>query len=138
MARKLIILLCALGIAYYSTQIWGLKDRISLTRSAPKASAQIAQKMQFQFTMESTNVNLIEGCRQLFRADDQMQLSVDPKESNKAILKVERGYLTSALPEVLELNKQLRAKGCLAKDSDVFAIKPLPWWRSATLPLLII
>ncbi|MFZ6820046.1 hypothetical protein [Undibacterium sp. Ji22W] len=126
MARKLIILICALGIAYYSTQIWGLKDRISLTRSAPKVAAQTAQKMQFQFTMESTNVELIETCRQLFRADDQMALSVDPKESNKAILKVQRTYLTSVLPEILELNKQLKAKGCLAKDSDVFAIKALP------------
>ncbi|MBC3875533.1 hypothetical protein [Undibacterium flavidum] len=126
MARKLIIILCAIGIAYYSTQIWGLKDRISLTRSAPKANAQITQRMQFQFTMESTNVELIEACRQLFRSDDQMLLSVDPKETSKAILKVQRSYLTSSLPEILDLNKQLKAKGCLLKDSDVFAIKTLP------------
>ena len=85
MTRIIIILICALGIAYYTVQIYSLKDTISLTRSAPetKSSAkpvakQTAQpKMQFQFTMESTDVDLIEGCRQLFRDDDKLQLQVD-------------------------------------------------------------
>ena len=131
MTRIIIILICALGIAYYTVQIYSLKDTISLTRSAPetKSSAktvakQNAQpKMQFQFTMESTDVDLIEGCRQLFRDDDKLQLQVDPKQTNKAILKAERNFDAKDLEVTLKFRRSLLDKGCLQKDSDVFAIK---------------
>ncbi len=131
MTRIIIILICALGIAYYTVQIYSLKDTISLTRSAPetKSSAkpvakQTAQpKMQFQFTMESTDVDLIEGCRQLFRDDDKLQLQVDPKQTNKAILKAERNFDAKDLEVTLKFRRSLLDKGCLQKDSDVFAIK---------------
>lgn len=123
MTRKLIIFLCALGIAYYSVQIYSLRDRISLTRSAPSKPNQASQQMQFSFVMESTDVDLVEACRLLFKPSDKTQLSVDPIDTKKAILKVERQFPTSALQDVLDLNKQLKSKACLQKDSDVFAIK---------------
>lgn len=131
MTRIIIILICALGIAYYTVQIYSLKDTISLTRSAPETKSpaktvakQNAQpKMQFQFTMESTDVDLIEGCRQLFRDDDKLQLQVDPKQTNKAILKAERNFDAEDLEVTLKFRRSLLDKGCLQKDSDVFAIK---------------
>jgi hypothetical protein len=131
MTRIIIILICALGIAYYTVQIYSLKDTISLTRSAPetKSSAKpvakqtVQPKMQFQFTMESTDVDLIEGCRQLFRDDDKLQLQVDPKQTNKAILKAERNFDAKDLEVTLKFRRSLLDKGCLQKDSDVFAIK---------------
>ena len=79
--------------------------------------------MQFQFTMESTDVDLIEGCRQLFRDDDKLQLQVDPKQTNKAILKAERNFDAKDLEVTLKFRRSLLDKGCLQKDSDVFAIK---------------
>lgn len=138
MARIIIILICALGIAYYTVQIYSLKDNISLTRSAPEnkpatntstkvptnaAAKAAAPKMQFEFSMESTDVDLIEGCRQLFRDDDKLLLQVDPKQTNKAILKAERNFDAKDLEATLEFRRKLRDKGCLQKDSDVFAIK---------------
>lgn len=131
MTRIIIILICALGIAYYTVQIYSLKDTISLTRSVPetKSSAKpvdkqtVQPKMQFQFTMESTDVDLIEGCRQLFRDDDKLQLQVDPKQTNKAILKAERNFDAKDLEVTLKFRRSLLDKGCLQKDSDVFAIK---------------
>ena len=125
MTRKLIIILCALGIAYYSVQIYGLRDRISLTRSAPPESAKVVQKMQFEFTMESTNVELIEGCRQLFKDEDKMQLTIHPTDSKKAILKVDRQFLSSAMQEAIDLKGQLTKHGCLQNDKDVFSLKVL-------------
>lgn len=125
MTRKLIIILCALGIAYYSVQIYGLRDRISLTRSVPTKQEKAPQKMQFTFTMESTDVDLVESCRLLFRDSDKSQLSMHPSDSKKAILKVVRDFSSTALQEALVLNKQLKNKACLQNDSDTFAIKVL-------------
>nr|WP_315466447.1 hypothetical protein [uncultured Undibacterium sp.] len=125
MTRKLIIILCALGIAYYSVQIYGLRDRISLTRSAPTKQEKAPQKMQFTFTMESTDVDLVETCRQLFRDSDKTQLSVHPDDSKKAILNVVRNFSSTELQDAIDLNKQLKNKACLQNDSDTFAIKVL-------------
>ncbi|WP_395011028.1 hypothetical protein [Undibacterium sp.] len=114
-----------MGIAYYSVQIYGLRDRISLTRSAPQETVKVVQKMQLEFTMESTNVELIEGCRQLFKNEDKMQLSIHPDDSKKGILKVSRHFLSSSMQEAIDLKGQLRKYGCLQNDKDVFALKVL-------------
>lgn len=143
MTRIIIILLCALGIAYYTVQIYTLKDNISLTGSVPKSTtsnttaatpskpsannstqaAEQAQKMQFEFFMDSTDIKLIEGCRQLFLDSDKLQLQIDPKQSNKAILKARRDFDSKDLEDTLAFRRKLRDAGCLQKDSDVFAIK---------------
>lgn len=146
MTRIIIILLCALGIAYYTVQIYTLKDNISLTGSAPKSTAtnttaatpskpsennanqanqaaEQAKKMQFEFVMDSTDIKLIEGCRQLFLDSDKLQLQIDPKQSNKAILRAQRDFDSKDLEDTLAFRRKLRDTGCLQKDSDVFAIK---------------
>lgn len=148
MTRIIIILLCALGIAYYTVQIYTLKDNISLTGSAPKSTAtntaaatkpatapskpsanepaqaaEQAKKMQFEFVMDSTDIKLIEGCRQLFLDSDKLQLQIDPKQSNKAILRAQREFDSKDLEDTLAFRRKLRDTGCLQKDSDVFAIK---------------
>ncbi|MBR7746105.1 hypothetical protein [Undibacterium baiyunense] len=148
MTRIIIILLCALGIAYYTVQIYTLKDNISLTGSAPKSTAtntaeatkpatapskpsanepaqatEQAKKMQFEFVMDSTDIKLIEGCRQLFLDNDKLQLQIDPKQSNKAILRAQRDFDSKDLEDTLAFRRKLRDTGCLQKDSDVFAIK---------------
>ena len=148
MTRIIIILLCALGIAYYTVQIYTLKDNISLTGSAPKSTAtntaaaskpatapskpsanepaqaaEQAKKMQFEFVMDSTDIKLIEGCRQLFLDSDKLQLQIDPKQSNKAILRAQREFDSKDLEDTLAFRRKLRDAGCLQKDSDVFAIK---------------
>ncbi len=152
MTRIIIILLCALGIAYYTVQIYTLKDNISLTGSAtqstatntaantaaaikpattpskppanePAQAAEQAKKMQFEFVMDSTDIKLIEGCRQLFLDSDKLQLQIDPKQSNKAILRAQRDFDSKDLEDTLAFRRKLRDSGCLQKDSDVFAIK---------------
>ena len=148
MTRIIIILLCALGIAYYTVQIYTLKDNISLTGSAPKSTTSNttaattttatpskpsisnpsqptaqAKKMQFEFVMDSTDIKLIESCRQLFLDSDKLQLQIDPKQSNKAILKAQRDFDSKDLEDTLAFRRKLRDSGCLQKDSDVFAIK---------------
>lgn len=148
MTRIIIILLCALGIAYYTVQIYTLKDNISLTGSAPQSTAtntaaatkpatapskpsanepaqaaEQAKKMQFEFVMDSTDIKLIEGCRQLFLDSDKLQLQIDPKQSNKAILRAQREFDSKDLEDTLAFRRKLRDTGCLQKDSDVFAIK---------------
>lgn len=143
MTRIIIIILCALGIAYYTVQIYTLKDNISLTASTPKSNASNstaataskpstsnpsqptaqAQKMQFEFVMDSTDIKLIEGCRQLFLESDKLQLQIDPKQSNKAILKAQRDFDSKDLEDTLAFRRKLRDTGCMQKDSDVFAIK---------------
>lgn len=143
MTRIIIILLCALGIAYYTVQIYTLKDNISLTGSTPQSTASNstaataskpsisnpsqptaqAKKMQFEFVMDSTDIKLIESCRQLFLDSDKLQLQIDPKQSNKAILKAQRDFDSKDLEDTLAFRRKLRDSGCLQKDSDVFAIK---------------
>jgi hypothetical protein len=108
-----------------------LRDRISLTRSAPTKQEKAPQKMQFTFTMESTDVDLVETCRLLFKDSDKAQLSVHPSDSKKAILKIERDFSSTALQDALDVNKQLKNKACLQNDSDTFAIKVLSSPRSA-------
>jgi hypothetical protein len=130
MTRKIILLLCGLGILFYSYKIYHLKNTITLFPSAASAPSktpgadQAAPMMRFKFTLETNNVDLMEACRKFFNDKrDVIALSPHPKEEGKAILTIERLFPVSDLPVTLDLNKTLKARGCLNGDKDVFAME---------------
>jgi len=134
MARKIILLLCGLGILFYAYKIYHLKNSIQLFSSAPsstdKAKMSGASKvgagpvMRLKFTLETDKVEVMEACRKLFdKADDVIKLSAHPQEEGKAILNIERVFPSSDLHITLDLNKALKAHGCLNSDKDVFALE---------------
>lgn len=133
MTRKIILLLCGLGILFYAYKIYHLKDSITLFPSAnkPTTNKQVTGKstpmMRLKFTLETDKVELVESCRKLFQqADDQVKLSPHPKEEGKAILNIERLFPTSELQNTLDLNKALKAQACLTTDKDIFALETVP------------
>lgn len=130
MARRIILILCGLGILFYAYKIYQLKNTITLFPSAASAPAKtpgtnnVAAAMRLKFTLETDDVELMETCRKLFKNEqDVFALKPHPKEEGKAILTIERLFPVSDLQLSLDLNKTLKARGCLNGDKDVFALE---------------
>lgn len=130
MTRKIILLLCGLGILFYVYKIYLLKDTITLFPSANNGSVDRPNKgtsgpiMRLKFTLETDNVDTMATCRKLFdRPDDIATVSAHPKEEGKAILNMERLFPASELQTTLALNKALKEQGCLKGEKDVFALE---------------
>ncbi len=130
MTRKIILLLCGLGILFYAYKIYHLKDSINLFPSAnnttvkSQGAGRSTPIMRLKFTLETDKVELVEACRKLFtQTDDLVKLSPHPKEEGKAILTIERLFPTGELQNTLDLNKALKAQGCLTTDKDIFALE---------------
>ena len=124
MLRKIIIVLAIAGIAYYAQQIYTLRDRVSLDA---KPSVIAKDSMLLKFSMDTTDVDLMENCRKLFdQPNDVVTLTAHPKDDQQATLKVERRFAKSALADSLALRKRLQTQGCLKNESDVFALEVLP------------
>ncbi|MFZ6801421.1 hypothetical protein [Undibacterium sp. Di24W] len=130
MTRKIILLLCGLGILFYVYKIYLLKDTITLFPSAKSVAVSMPAKgtsgpsMRLKFTLETDSVDTMASCRKLFdQADDIAKISAHPKEEGKAILNVERLFPASELQTTLALNKVLKEQGCLKGERDVFALE---------------
>ncbi len=130
MTRKIILLLCGLGILFYVYKIYLLKDTITLFPSTKSGSVKIPNKgssgpiMRLKFTLETDNVDTMAACRKLFdQPDDIAKVSAHPKEEGKAILNVERLFPANELQTTLSLNKALKEQGCLKGEKDVFALE---------------
>jgi hypothetical protein len=130
MTRKIILLLCGLGILFYVYKIYLLKDTITLFPSANSGSVKMSANgtsgplMRLKFSLETDDVDMMTSCRKLFdQPDDIAKISAHPKEEGKAILNVERLFPANELQTTLALNKTLKERGCLKGEKDVFALE---------------
>ncbi len=122
MLRRILLVILAAGIAYYSVQIYSMRDRIHFTQKAQaSASVKLDKIMRLQFSLSSADADLLNACQQFFdHKDDTISLNPDQKNPKKANLMVQRFFPESQLPMALDLRKRLKQKGCLPTDDDVF------------------
>jgi len=127
MLRRIILVILAAGIAYYSVQIYSMRDRIQFTQKAQaSASVKLDKIMRLKFSLTSTDASLLNSCQQLFdNKDDVVTLNPDKDDAKKANLMVNRFFPESQIPDALELRKRLKRQGCLPTDDDVFAFEVL-------------
>ena len=129
MLRKIILLLCILGIAYYSKQIYDLRNVISLdgkqaqNTQTPAPTSKIEDKqetkMRLKFSMESKDVDLMQACRKIFdKNHDTVSLNMHSANDGRAILKVERTFTGKEMPEALAVRKTLQDQGCLVQGKE--------------------
>jgi hypothetical protein len=117
MLRKIIIILCVLGTAYYGTRIFQLKDNIMLKSD---------DTMLLKFSMDSSDAQILSACQKLFDGDsDVINILPHPTEKQKATLSVERRFSAKTLQNSLDLRKKLQALGCLKNETDVFSFAPI-------------
>ncbi|MBY0573109.1 MAG: hypothetical protein K2P84_05475 [Undibacterium sp.] len=127
MLKKIILCLCAIGVAYYSVKTYLLMGTISLDRKG-NIYTQQENAMQLQYSLSTDKVELVERCSKLFNHEkDIVTLTSDSKVENKAILKVERRFPGGEINHILELHQKLKTQGCLDEEVSTFSygsIKP--------------